>query len=225
MSARISTRNVTNVVGGAVHVHVLPRTHESRVCPFSAGWSHATRRHIVIAHVKFCIPDSRDGRAPYLSIDGELFHMGERYGGGSLLERVFGHQGIKLTQRDFVLLLWLALEADRLGQKVLEVPCATIAGKPAWHPDWRQVRTGIARRFSGPIHVRERVVVWSPRASIEFTSRQRCGAYVSGSYARRTGTDTTRDELMAILFMIERLSERIRETLRQAATLPRTDVH
>lgn len=187
----------------------------------AVGWARRDsldlpRRKYMRPYVRFCVPAQDFELAPYLAIDGEQFHVGERYGGLTRLEEVFGHQGIQLTRRDFVLLLWLALEADRLSRDTLEVPCSAIAGKPAWHPDWRQVRTGISRRFAGPVHVRERVIVWAPHARIEFDDRTRCRAFVSRPRpASEPGSGPGRGEIMELLCTVENLAERLRAVMRE----------
>lgn len=157
------------------------------------------------SRIRFCIPDNR---SPYIEIDGMRYHIGERPESDSKLATVLGHQGKEFTQRDFVLLLFLAMEAKRLGLREIELPCERIAGAPGWHSDSKQVRTGVAKRFDGTVRAHKNNVVWDPVVTCEFEDENRCRQYLQANATRSTGTPGTTES--RIVYKLDELDARMK---------------
>lgn len=151
------------------------------------------------SRIRFCIPSNQ---TPYVEIDGRKYRVGERPNGGNKLATVLGHQGKEFTERDFVLLLVLALEAKRQDVQGVELPCASIAGKRGWHADSRHVRAGVAKRFDGPVRTQKNRVIWEPVVRCEFDDETRCQQYLDDS-------DERIDESLDVARTLARLNARL----------------
>ena len=144
------------------------------------------------SRIRFCIPGNR---TPYIEIDGVKYRVGERTDCDSKLNSVLGHQGKEFTERDFALIMFLALEAKRMDEREIELPCECIAGKRGWHEDARQVRTGVSRRFDGPVRTYKNRVIWAPSSvHCEFDDEQRCRRYLEVRREESSNKPDDRDD-------------------------------